>query len=210
MAYTTRGLCATLLALGCLSCSSNKPQPGTTTTVTPSATPTAVSSKSPEPSGGTGGGGTGLSGPGGTGGGSEVNLTKSPKKDPFVPDPPQFMPPSSEKLPGYAKAKYSYVPTLGKDTEVRGKKIFHTSCAPCHGDDGTGSKKPEVISGINLRRAYLYKYGSSERALYRSIKFGIPRTAMGSWEGQLSEDELWALVAYNKSLIGPEVEPGTK
>lgn len=67
--------------------------------------------------------------------------------------------------------------------------------------DGTGNPKFPTASGPDLRRAYLYKYGSSAKAIFRTIEFGIPRTPMGQLKGQLSASDTWALVAYTQSLI---------
>lgn len=93
------------------------------------------------------------------------------------------------------------VPSLGQSEVSQGGRLWKQNCAPCHGMDGTGNPKFPTASGPDLRRAYLYKYGSSAKAIFRTIEFGIPRTPMGQLKGQLSASETWALVAYTQSLI---------
>lgn len=75
---------------------------------------------------------------------------------------------------------------------VMGKKLFVGHCAPCHGIDGTGGK------GANLTAAKL-KRARDDQAFFDIAREGIPGTIMdGAW--QLSDGELWRIVAYARSL----------
>ena len=73
-----------------------------------------------------------------------------------------------------------------------GKKLFQAHCAPCHGIDGAGGR------GANLTLPKLRRAATSQ-AFFDIAKNGIEGTIMdGAW--QLSDGELWKVVAYTQSL----------
>jgi putative heme-binding domain-containing protein len=75
---------------------------------------------------------------------------------------------------------------------AKGKKLFQAHCGPCHGFDGTGGR------GANLTVPKL-KRATDNQAFFDLAKYGIPGTIMdGAW--QLSDAELWRVVAYTRSL----------
>lgn len=74
---------------------------------------------------------------------------------------------------------------------ARGEKIFAKSCAIgyCHGAGGSAGRAPR-IQGRSFTPEYLLKV----------TRDGIPGTAMPAWRGQLSEEEIRAVVAYMLSI----------
>ncbi len=56
----------------------------------------------------------------------------------------------------------------------------------------------------DLREPEYYRYGSSDRALYRTIVHGIPGSPMGSFDG-MPPEMAWDLVHYVRSLYKPEM-----
>jgi alcohol dehydrogenase (cytochrome c) len=74
-----------------------------------------------------------------------------------------------------------------------GKLLFDSHCALCHGANGSGGP-----GGPALQRRQMVQ-GSSDWAIFRTISFGIPKTAMQG--SQLTWPEKWRLVAYVKSLL---------
>ncbi len=83
----------------------------------------------------------------------------------------------------------------------RGRKLFITNCASCHGEkgDGTGPaaaafpKKPtNFVEGP-------FRYGDSEEKILESITNGHP-PFMPAWAGTISEENREALAAYVRSL----------
>lgn len=78
------------------------------------------------------------------------------------------------------------------DADVEaGAKIFRASCAICHGGDATGGRGPNLTRGT-------YRHGSSDRALFKNILTGIPRTGM---PGIYRPDrDIWQAVTYIRSL----------
>jgi cytochrome c oxidase cbb3-type subunit 3 len=84
------------------------------------------------------------------------------------------------------------------DELARGKRLFESQCARCHGISGTGGFGPNLVRP-KLRRA------PDDEALVRVIQDGIANTAMpGDWS--LSEVEVPLVAAYARSLGRRPVE----
>ena len=78
---------------------------------------------------------------------------------------------------------------------TRGKELYDIYCGICHGNKGDGKGelvKREKILGIpsyaDIGRAI------NEGSIYHTIYHG--KNAMGSYAGQLNEEERWQVVAY--------------
>ncbi|MBI3924318.1 MAG: c-type cytochrome [Armatimonadetes bacterium] len=91
------------------------------------------------------------------------------------------------------------------DAMTKGKELFVTNCAPCHGDAGKGGGPAAAAldpQPRDLTTLSEYKYGTGDLAIFRSAKYGVPDTGMAPWEGRLSDDELWQITTFVKSLQG--------
>lgn len=76
-----------------------------------------------------------------------------------------------------------------------GQKFFETQCAVCHKVDGGG------LAGPNLTDKY-WKHGGSMSDIYKTIKNGVPNTAMISWESQLNPVRMRNVASYVMTLQG--------
>lgn len=89
-------------------------------------------------------------------------------------------------------------PAIGNPKAVAaGAKLWATSCAGCHGSDGSGGRGPNLVS-----RALWHPL--SDEAIHRTITDGLPGTDMPPTP--LSDTETWNLVAYVKAMTGPASE----
>jgi mono/diheme cytochrome c family protein len=90
---------------------------------------------------------------------------------------------------------------------VSGREIYVNTCIRCHGIDGKGTL------GINLvpQPADLSSPAIQNRldgTLFRRIHEGKPNTAMGAWKHALSDEEIWDVLVYVRTLgIGSDVQP---
>ena len=76
-----------------------------------------------------------------------------------------------------------------------GAQIFVAyNCIDCHGADGSGAMGPSFQDGR-------WRFGGSASAVFESIYQGRPE-GMPAWGGRISEEQLWMLVAYVRSLAG--------
>ncbi|RZA03618.1 MAG: c-type cytochrome [Sphingobacteriaceae bacterium] len=87
--------------------------------------------------------------------------------------------------------------TLVKDGAVlkEGEAIFKQNCAACHGDKGQG------MVGPNLTDDY-WLHGGNIKAVFKTVKYGVPAKGMPNWDKQLSAKQLSDVANYVKSLHG--------
>src|SRR5512134_3849702 len=79
----------------------------------------------------------------------------------------------------------------------QGLQMFRLSCASCHGLNAKGLRGPDLTTGQWTR-------GGSDGQLFRTIMQGIPGTDMpGAQFADATPDQVWALVAYLRTLSGP-------
>jgi cytochrome c oxidase cbb3-type subunit 3 len=72
-----------------------------------------------------------------------------------------------------------------------GRQYFLGHCAQCHGPEGEGGR------GVNLTTGR-YRFGSSDRQLYMTIRKGVPGSEMPG--SRLSQTELWRVVSHVRRL----------
>ena len=77
-----------------------------------------------------------------------------------------------------------------------GQELYDIACASCHGLAGEGLFGPAVVgSGLQARK------------IESSIIRGRERSGMPAYEGQLTEEQLAALVNYTAGLSSGQIEP---
>ena len=84
-----------------------------------------------------------------------------------------------------------------------GKQLYDKQCAGCHGDSGKGDGS--MGEELNPKPANLadadWKHGSSDGEIFTVVKKGIPpEFFMAPWDGRVSDEEIWNMVNYIKSL----------
>lgn len=126
--------------------------------------------------------------------GKSVNLfeSKGPPTGITVPEPPASTP----------------------ERVADGKKIYdQIGCAKCHGDTGEGNGPAAAsltdsngwpIPPANFARG-IFKGGDSVSDIYLRFITGINGTPMPSFDGTLSDDEIWSLAYYVKSLVRKDI-----
>jgi cytochrome c oxidase cbb3-type subunit 3 len=71
------------------------------------------------------------------------------------------------------------------------------NCIDCHGADGSGAMGPSFADGR-------WHFGGSPGAVFESIYQGRP-DGMPQWGGRISNDQIWMLTAYVRSLATKDV-----
>lgn len=98
------------------------------------------------------------------------------------------------------------VPALDDpELAARGRVLYDAHCLGCHGAPGV-APEPYAL-GLQPAPANLAYTARSwpDGDLYWAIRHGIRMTGMPAWEYRMSEDELWAVVAFVRRL--PELSP---
>jgi mono/diheme cytochrome c family protein len=95
---------------------------------------------------------------------------------------------------------------LGSATQlVRGLALFRAHCVQCHGAPGV-APEPFALALRPLPTPLVHSGREREPGyLYWVVKQGIKMTAMPSWEMRMSEDDMWAVVAFMRRL--PHLSP---
>lgn len=93
-------------------------------------------------------------------------------------------------------------PTSTAESIAAGETLYQQFCSGCHGvhaeggHQGEGNTKapPSLIDST-------WTHGSSDGAIFRTIKAGIaPEYAMVPWDGVISDEDIWKIIHYIKSL----------
>lgn len=79
-----------------------------------------------------------------------------------------------------------------------GARIFVAyNCVDCHGADGSGAMGPSFQDGR-------WRFGGSPAEVFESIYQGRPE-GMPAWGGRISDEQIWMLVAYVRSLSAGDI-----
>ena len=90
-------------------------------------------------------------------------------------------------------------PYEGDKAAIRtgGKLYVSYNCVDCHGADGSGSMAPTFQDDR-------WHFGGSPAAIFESIFQGRP-DGMPAWGGRISNDQIWMLTAYVRSLSAGDI-----
>lgn len=90
------------------------------------------------------------------------------------------------------------------DSEVvgKGKEVYSSRCAPCHGATGGG------VIGPNLADDH-WIHGGTLVQIKHVIENGVTAKGMLAWKSMLSQDDIRAVTVYVRSLRGAN-PPGAK
>jgi mono/diheme cytochrome c family protein len=84
-----------------------------------------------------------------------------------------------------------------------GKATFDMKCVPCHGPKADGNSQVMIEGGVrpaDLTRPK-YTYGTADGQIFTNIRDGVlPNLNMPTWDGQISETDMWNIVNFLKSI----------
>ncbi len=106
---------------------------------------------------------------------------------------------SARSLPPVDVAKAS---VSTPELVTKGKELFQTTCASCHGDNGEGDGPTAVTltpKPRNFHQLSGWKNGSKISQIYKTLQDGIPGSAMASFN-YLPPFDRFALIQFVRSL----------
>jgi mono/diheme cytochrome c family protein len=89
-----------------------------------------------------------------------------------------------------------------KGDAAKGKTVFATNCAMCHGDAGKGDGAAAAAL-VPKPRNFTDKALMSKKTdddLFKVVTKGSPNTGMAPYEKMLSEDDRWNAIAFIRTL----------
>lgn len=89
---------------------------------------------------------------------------------------------------------------LGPDAAGEGAKIFQTNCEMCHGPQGHGDGPAGGSLDPKPKNLAILQKSAGDDFLYWRIHDGKPGTSMVAWKGILSEEQLWQVVSFIRTL----------
>ena len=98
---------------------------------------------------------------------------------------------------------------------AKGKVLFNTACAPCHGEQGDGhgpsalglkDSFDEPITPSDLRQPL--RCGPEPKDIYRVLVTGLDGSPMPSFLGAFKEVEQWEIIAHSIELRRAAARPG--
>lgn len=78
-----------------------------------------------------------------------------------------------------------------------GQLFIAYNCLDCHGAEGSGAMGPTFVDGR-------WHFGGSPGEVFESIYQGRP-DGMPSWGGRITNDQIWMLTAYVRSLSSKDL-----
>jgi mono/diheme cytochrome c family protein len=100
-----------------------------------------------------------------------------------------------------SRSKDITVPDLNDSSIIaEGFEHYNEMCVDCHG--APGIEESELSKGLNPRAPYLVEVANriDSRELFWATKNGIRMTGMPAWGKTHSDDKIWAIVAFIKTL----------
>ncbi|MEC4890276.1 MAG: c-type cytochrome [Nitrospira sp.] len=97
------------------------------------------------------------------------------------------------------------------ETVEKGKALYNGkgTCFNCHGRDGSGNGM--AAAGLDPSPRNFQHHGfwrhRTEGEIFWVIKYGSPGTSMIGFGDQLTDDEIWTIIQYERSFAGDHV-PG--
>jgi mono/diheme cytochrome c family protein len=93
-----------------------------------------------------------------------------------------------------------------------GKAAYDATCASCHGDRGQGAVRAKLTISIIEEQGGKqppdltddqWDHGSTDGQIYTVLKRGLPPTMMPGFDGAVSDEQLWSIVNYLRTLRRP-------
>ena len=94
--------------------------------------------------------------------------------------------------------------TGDQDAEERGRKIYDSNCASCHGEDGKGDGVvAESLDPVPTNFVEELGFTGDDYLYWRAADGGLFEpfnSAMPAWKTILSQDQIWEVIAYMRTF----------
>ncbi len=102
-----------------------------------------------------------------------------------------------EKVPAEYAGKTN---PLGAEAAMEGAKVFKTNCEMCHGSQGHGDGPAGGSLDPQPKNLAVLQESATDDYLFWRISEGRPGTAMVAWKGILTEEQIWQVISFIRTL----------
>jgi high-affinity iron transporter len=89
---------------------------------------------------------------------------------------------------------------LGMDAAAAGALVFKTNCEACHGPEGHGDGPAGAALDPAPKNLVELQIKAGDDYLYWRISTGKEGTAMVAWKGVLTDEQIWQVIAFLRTL----------
>jgi mono/diheme cytochrome c family protein len=89
---------------------------------------------------------------------------------------------------------------LGAEAATQGAEVFKTNCEMCHGPQGHGDGPAGQALDPKPRNLAELKTKASDDFLFWRIREGRPGTSMVAWKGILTDEQIWQVISFIRTL----------
>lgn len=89
---------------------------------------------------------------------------------------------------------------LGTEAASAGAEAFRTNCAMCHGPQGHGDGPAGQSLDPKPRNLASIQAAAGDDFLFWRIREGKPGTSMVAWKGILTDEQIWQIVSFIRTL----------
>jgi mono/diheme cytochrome c family protein len=89
---------------------------------------------------------------------------------------------------------------LGADAAVAGEDFFRNNCQPCHGQSGHGDGPAGASLVPAPKNLALLQTLVADDYLFWRISTGKDGTAMIAWKDVLTDEQIWQIIAFVRTL----------
>lgn len=83
---------------------------------------------------------------------------------------------------------------INDENILKGKKLWRkTGCYSCHGGNAEGGVGPSLQDDV-------WVYKPNDKMLFKTIAKGRKGTVMVAWESELTNNEIWEIIIFIRSL----------
>ena len=89
---------------------------------------------------------------------------------------------------------------LGADAAIAGAEVFKNNCVACHGEQGHGDGPAGAALTPRPKNLPVLASIVGDDYLYWRINTGKGGTSMIAWKGVLTEEQIWQVVSFIRTL----------
>jgi mono/diheme cytochrome c family protein len=89
---------------------------------------------------------------------------------------------------------------LGADAATAGAEVFKNNCEACHGSQGHGDGPAGAALNPKPKNLPVLASTAGDDYLYWRINTGKDGTSMIAWKGVLTEQQIWQVVSFIRTL----------